>query len=127
MVPKQTGGPLEVPPTSRSRTSPVPWVEMLKTSLLDLGIYKCRNCGLKAGVACIWQLAQMLSSSILGEVGVEKKGHPSKAGNLLCVLGRLFASLNGGSVFCCTMLFSVNPPSPSPRRAESEGDEQRGL
>ena len=127
-VPKQTGGPLEVPPTSRSRTSPMPGVEkMLKTSLLDSGIYKCRNCGLKAGAACIWQSAQMLSGSVLGEVGVEKKGHPSKAGNLLCVLGRLFASLIRGSVFCCTTLFSVNPPSPSPRRAESEGDAQRGL
>ena len=66
----------------------MPGVEkMFKTSLLDSGIYTCRNCGVEAGAACMWQLAQMPSGRILGEVGVEKKGHPSNAGNLLCVLG----------------------------------------
>ena len=88
MVPKQTGGPLEVPPTPSSQTSPMPGVEkMPKNSLLDSGIYKRRNCRWEAGAACTWQSARMASGSIPGEVGVEKKGHPNSAGNLLCVLG----------------------------------------
>ena len=115
VVPKQTGGPLEVPPTSSSQTSPMPGVEkMPKNSLLDSGIYKCRNCGWEAGAACTRQSARMASGSIPARRGGRGEERPPQQRRQFAVCPGLTVCLSDPRfpLLLCDAVFS-QPSSPS--------------